>query len=224
MAEPHYQQGDPLLRRETSADQAAALLRRRITDGLLEPGLQLREEQLAAVLGISRNTIREAFRMLGHEGLIVHEPYRGVFVRVMTVADVEDIFRTRRLLEPLGVDALVRDPAAAATLLDIVAAAEEAAAALDWRRVGSANLDLHRAIVESCRSTRMNRLFTQLFAELRLAFLLTGDARAMHEPYLARNRSVAELIARGEGQAAQRDLARYLDQAERHVIDAITAA
>lgn len=224
MTEPRHHGRDPLLRRETSADQAAALLRRRITDGLLAPGLQLREEQLTAVLGISRNTIREAFRMLGHEGLIVRRPYRGVFVRVVTVADVEDIFRTRRLLEPLGVDTLVRDPAAAGSLLDIVAAAEEAAAALDWRQVGTANLDLHRAIVQSCRSTRMNRLFAQLFAELRLAFLLTGDARAMHEPYLARNRSVAELIACGKGQAAQRVLADYLAQAERHVIDAITTA
>jgi DNA-binding GntR family transcriptional regulator len=212
------------------ADQAASVLRRRIADGLLEPGRQLREEQLTATFKISRNTLREAFLILIHEGLIVREPFRGVFVRVVTAADVSDIFRTRQMLEPMGVDPLTKDPVASAKLLKIVAAAYRAAEAEDWREVGTANLDLHRALVEPCRSVRLDRLFAQLFAELRLAFLLSADARAfllsadartMHEPYLAWNKSIAELIAEGKAAAAKKELSRYLDHAERQVIAAV---
>jgi DNA-binding GntR family transcriptional regulator len=212
---PHY---------PSMADQAASILTKRIADGLLEPGRQLREDQLATALGISRNTVREAFRVLIHEGFVVREPFRGVFVRIVTVADVSDIFRTRHVLEPIGVDPLTRDPAAAAKLLEIVAAAEAAAAAGDWRDVGTANLDLHKALVEPCRSVRLDRLFTRLFAELRLAFLLADDARAMHEPYLAWNKSIAELIAGGRAAAAKVELTRYLDHAERQVTAGVARA
>jgi DNA-binding GntR family transcriptional regulator len=203
------------------ADQVASVLRIRITGGLLEPGRQLREEQLTATFKISRNTLREAFLILIHEGLIVREPFRGVFVRVVTADDVSDIFRTRQMLEPMGVDPLTKDSVASAKLLKIVAAAYSAAEADDWRKVGTANLDLHRALVEPCRSVRLDRLFAQLFAELRLAFLLAADARTMHEPYLAWNRSIAELIAEGKATAAKKELSRYLDHAERQVIAAV---
>lgn len=222
MADVDSDLGDLALPHHPSmADQVASVLRRRITDGLLEPGRQLREEQLTAAFKISRNTLREAFRIIIHEGLIVREPFRGVFVRVVTEADVSDIFRTRRVLEPMGVDPLTRDPVASARLLDIIAAAYRAAEADDWREVGTANLDLHRALVEPCRSVRLDRLFAQLFAELRLAFLLSADARTMHEPYLAWNKSIAELIAEGQATAAKAELTRYLDHAERQVSAAV---
>jgi DNA-binding GntR family transcriptional regulator len=76
-------------------------------------------------------------------------------------------------------------------------------------------------LVEPCRSVRLDRLFAQLFAELRLAFLLAADARTMHEPYLAWNKSIAELIAEGKATAAKKELSRYLDHAERQVIAAV---
>ncbi|NUT98229.1 MAG: GntR family transcriptional regulator [Saccharothrix sp.] len=209
--------------RLNTADQVAAVLRKRISDGLLEPGRQLREEQLSTALGISRNTIREAFRVLLQDELIVREPYRGVFVRVVTAEDVADIFRTRRLLEPLGLDALVADPAAAARLLEIADTADAAAREGDWRGVGTANLDLHRALVEPCRSRRLDRLFTQLFAELRLAFLLAGDPQPLHEPYLAWNRRIAELVVAGDADAVRAELLRYLDDAERRITAAVAA-
>ena len=70
-----------LLDRSSTAERVADVLRRRITDGDLPPRTHLSEEQLIEVLRVSRNTLREAFRLLSHEGLLVHELHRGVFVR-----------------------------------------------------------------------------------------------------------------------------------------------
>ena len=53
---------DPLQRSRT-AEQVASVLRRRIADGLLEPGLWLKEDELSTALGVSRNTVREAFQL-----------------------------------------------------------------------------------------------------------------------------------------------------------------
>ena len=88
-----------LLDRSSTAERVADVLRRRITEGDLPPRTHLSEEQLIVVLQVSRNTLREAFRLLSHEGLLVHELHRGVFVRQLDEADLIDLYRLRRTVE-----------------------------------------------------------------------------------------------------------------------------
>lgn len=88
-----------LLGRTSTAERVADILRSRIAEGYFPPGTRLSEDSIGGALGVSRNTLREAFRLLTHERLLIHELNRGVFVRVLTVEDVEDIYRTRALVE-----------------------------------------------------------------------------------------------------------------------------
>ena len=69
------------LGRASTAGRVAEILRSHVTEGRLPPGTRLSEEDIGAALGVSRNTLREAFRLLAHERLLVHEFNRGVFVR-----------------------------------------------------------------------------------------------------------------------------------------------
>ena len=69
-----------LLDRSSTAERVADVLRRRITEGDLPPRTHLSEEQLIVVLRVSRNTLREAFRVLAQHGLVEHVPNRGVSV------------------------------------------------------------------------------------------------------------------------------------------------
>ena len=87
-----------VLARSSTAERVADIMRDRITDGSLAPGSRLPEDAVGSALGVSRNTLREAFRLLVHEGLAVAEFNRGVFVRRLTAADVVDLYRVRRLL------------------------------------------------------------------------------------------------------------------------------
>src|SRR5690606_39343118 len=77
-----------------------------ITDGKLAPGTRVSDTALALRLKVSRNTVREAFRLLAHDGLLVHEFNRGVFVAFVTSEDVRDVYRFRRVIEPQVVRAL----------------------------------------------------------------------------------------------------------------------
>ena len=74
-------------------------LRTSLFDGRLRPGTPLREVELAGALGVSRSTVREALRTLVAENLLTREPNRGVVVRTLDGADVEDLFRARHVLE-----------------------------------------------------------------------------------------------------------------------------
>ena len=127
-------------------DQTAARLRTMVIEGELVPGQRLSEVRLSGDLGVSRNTLREAFRLLTREGLVRHEPNRGVFVAVPSMAAILDIYRVRRLIEiPALAMARPRHRAVAA-MRKAVAAAVAARDRGDWRAVGSANMGFHSAI------------------------------------------------------------------------------
>jgi DNA-binding GntR family transcriptional regulator len=78
---------------------AADAIREAILDGRFTPGLRLKEERLAAQLGISRTPIREALLLLQAEGLIEAVPNRGAFVRSFDVVELLDMYELRALLE-----------------------------------------------------------------------------------------------------------------------------
>ncbi|MEV6249125.1 GntR family transcriptional regulator [Streptomyces sp. NPDC051742] len=200
-----------LLGRTSTAERVADILRDRIAEGYFPPGTRLSEEGIGGALGVSRNTLREAFRLLTHERLLVHELNRGVFVRVLDVEDVADIHRIRRLVECAVVRGLGQPPYALDELTAAVAEGDTAARAGDWKGVSTANIHFHRELVALAGSARTDELMRGVLAELRLAFHVVDDPRTLHEPYLARNREILDALRAGERAMAERLLARYLD-------------
>ncbi|MFD5702633.1 GntR family transcriptional regulator [Streptomyces lasiicapitis] len=208
-----------LLGRTSTAERVADILRSRIAEGYFPPGTRLSEDSIGGALGVSRNTLREAFRLLTHERLLVHELNRGVFVRVLTVDDVEDIYRTRRLVECAVVHALGRPPYAVDALAAAVAEGRAAAGRRDWKGVSTANIHFHRELVALAGSARTDELMRSVFAELRLAFHVVDDPRRLHEPYLVRNQEILDALRAGLGPKAERLLAVYLDDSLQGLVD-----
>ncbi|MER7839462.1 GntR family transcriptional regulator [Streptomyces sp. NPDC096040] len=208
-----------LLGRTSTAERVSDILRSRIADGYFPPGTRLSEDGIGGALGVSRNTLREAFRLLTHERLLVHELNRGVFVRVLTVEDVEDIYRTRSLVECAVVRGLGDPPYALDGLSAAVTEGQRAAAGDDWKAVGTANIHFHRELVSLAGSERTDELMRSVFAELRLAFHVVDDPHALHEPYLSRNRELLQALERGDSRGAERLLETYLTDSLERVVE-----
>ncbi|GAC1038668.1 GntR family transcriptional regulator [Pseudomonas sp. No.117] len=201
---------------ETVTDE----IRRKLVAGELKPGQRLSEAALAESLQISRNTLREAFRVLTQEGLLRHEPNRGVFVSVPDMATIVDIYRVRRLIECQALaQAYPRHPGAL-RMREAVDAAQHARDARDWVAVGTANMAFHAAIVELADSPRLSAFYGQLSAELRLAFGLLKDPEFLHGPYLEMNATIIKLLEEGQPAAACAALESYLVQSERTLLAA----
>ncbi|MFE9569955.1 GntR family transcriptional regulator [Streptomyces sp. NPDC006692] len=209
-----------LLGRTSTAERVADILRGRIAEGYFPPGERLAEDAIGKALGVSRNTLREAFRLLTHERLLVHELNRGVFVRVLAVEDVTDIYRTRRLVECAVVQGLGEPPYPLEGLDAAVAGGERAAEQGDWTGVSTANIHFHRELVALAGSARTDELMRGVLAELRLAFHVVDDPRRLHQPYLVRNREILEALRAGERVAAGRLLAGYLDDSRAQLVEA----
>ncbi|QZY29208.1 GntR family transcriptional regulator [Nocardioides coralli] len=206
-----------------AAEHVSHVLRRAIIEGLLAPGTQLSEQHLGAALGVSRNTLREGFRLLTHDRLLVHHRNRGVFVPRPDAADLADLYRLRQALE--GGALRVAGPVAPEhlrTLAADVAAGDAAASRRRWRQVGTANMDFHEHLLMLAGSPRIVEIGRQVLAETRLAFLHL-DAHALHEPFLARNKGLLALLRTNRLQQAAEELQAYLRDSEQQVLATLTA-
>lgn len=208
------------LERSSTAERVADILRARIIEGAVAPGQRLAEDRIREALGMSRNTLREAFRLLVRERLLVHEFGRGVFVARPTAADVADLYRVRRVVE----GAALRGAAdiGEQQLAGLAAAVEDgrhARDAEDWPGIGTANMRFHRAVTALAGSPRLDDMMDWVLAEMRLVFHIMDAPRDFHLPYLDRNRAIHALVRDGRtGEAAQM-MAEYLDSAERQLLE-----
>jgi DNA-binding GntR family transcriptional regulator len=209
-----------LLGRTSTAERVAAILRERIAQGAFPPGTRLSEERICGALSVSRNTLREAFRLLTHERLLVHQLNRGTFVRVLTPADIADIYRVRRLVECAALRGLGTPPYRVEEVRAAVSAGENAAADGRWQDCSTANIRFHQALAGLAGSARTDDLMRGVLAELRLAFHIMDDPRRFHEPYLTRNQQIVHALEAGDAGEAERLLDFYLEDSRRQLIEA----
>src|SRR5262245_21285761 len=87
------------LRRTSTAQQVADGLTDAIMRGEMPPGAPIRESAIATSLGISRNTVREAVRVLQSGGLVRHTMHHGAAVVDPSQEDLDELYRARIALE-----------------------------------------------------------------------------------------------------------------------------
>jgi len=214
-----------LLKRQTVTEAVAEAIRERILDGGYAEGENLRQDALAAELGVSRIPIREAFRQLEAEGLVTLHAHRGAVVSSLSLGEIAELFDLRALLEP---DLLARaiphmteeDLAAAARVLD------RYDLSLDGRDVhawGEINSEFHLALYRPAGRDRSLGLVQSLLGNTdrytRLQLVLTSGierARAEHAQLLKlcrdRNAQEAGELLRRHVQMAGEDLLAFLRQ------------
>jgi phosphonate utilization transcriptional regulator len=186
-------------------------IERHIVDGKLAPGDKLNETEWATRLQVSRGPVREAFRALEQAGLVRNEKNRGVFVRTVSLAEADEIYAVRAVLEEAACRMLASriDAAQLAALRAHVDAMRAALDARDHDAYARANVAFHDAIVATAGNGKLYETYRRLVGELslfrRAALGVRGDAM---ERSLAEHRAIlAALAARNADQAAQLMLA-----------------
>jgi DNA-binding GntR family transcriptional regulator len=88
---------------DTLADGAKRYIEEGIGAGEFLPGQQLKEEEIAKRLEISRPPIREAFKLLEAQGLVLRRPRRGVFVSEITEKDIWEVYTLKAVLYEMAI-------------------------------------------------------------------------------------------------------------------------
>jgi len=199
--------------RRSTASRVSETLRDFIIQGELPPGTPLREQSLGQALDVSRNTVREALRLLDHEGLVDYHIHRGVAVRRLTAADVHDLYLTREALELVAIDHGLDAPQEALEeIAGTVDAAERAAEAGDWKQVATLDILFHQQIVQLIGSDRIAAFFRRIVAELRLGFAAIEPSD--HGRFVTWNRLLSDLLLERDAARGRDQMRRYLAAAE----------
>ncbi|MDR5694535.1 MAG: GntR family transcriptional regulator [Armatimonadota bacterium] len=94
-------------RYRTTPALIAEVLREAILRGILEGGMQLRQDEIAKSFGVSRIPVREALRQLAGEGLVEFKPHRGAIVSTLSTEEIREIYEIRIALETMAIQLAV---------------------------------------------------------------------------------------------------------------------
>lgn len=146
----------------TSASGAIAdTLRLAILRGQLPPGQLMPQEELAKQFGISRAPVRDAFRQLEAEGLMVTYPHRGAVVVRLTPEEIEEVFLIRESLESTA----LRLAVPRLTNLDFVqaeAVLNQTDADPDTTHMAELNWAFHKSLYSPSRMPRLLKIIRML--------------------------------------------------------------
>lgn len=162
----------------TRREEAADAIRGAIISGDLRPGQRLRELALAADLGVSRPTLREALRTLVQEGLCEQEPHRGFAVASLDAGAIRDLAETRLVLDRMAIEGIW----AADEGMDEVESAWSAYVDADPDAVSQhlAHLALHRALWQASGNSMLMRMWP--VAESMSTLVLAQDQAVRADP------------------------------------------
>jgi DNA-binding GntR family transcriptional regulator len=199
----------------STGHQVALALREAILKGAVKSGTPLRELPLAASMGVSRNTVREAFRLLGREGLVTHFLHRGVVVSEVGQEGIADIYRVRRNLELAAVDAVESGVSKLpADLSDTLRELQTACATRDWPTMVEKDLHFHLQLVRSLGSPRLTEFFSNTLTELRLAASIADRTYDDPVAQIAEHRRIHDCLLAGEFASARLLLHEHFTTAE----------
>lgn len=149
-------------------EQVQAQLREAIIDGRLAPGARLIERELIDMLGVSRTVVREALRQLQAEGLVGEDARKGMIVRALTLAEAQDLYAIRAVLEGLAARLFVQHGTAdeRSALADALKATVSAYEGGDPHEVLTAKNDFYRCLFDGARSDTLTTMLGMLHARI----------------------------------------------------------
>lgn len=211
------------LEHSSTVDRVADELRRAVFDGELESGTALREVALAASLGVSRPTVREALTVLVAEGLATREPHRGVAVATPEAESVRDVCASRLVLEGAGIRAWphagdVRRRRVAASLAAYTGAVRDGGS---YQELNALHLAFHVSLVGLTGSPRLEAMAEQLARELKLALAQVERLQRNAHDEAETHTALVELLLAGDIEPAHAFLVQHLADAEAEIIGAL---
>jgi DNA-binding GntR family transcriptional regulator len=198
--------------RELLSDQIRNALTDEIASGLLAPGVDLDEQDLADRFGASRTPVREALRQLAVTGLVEIRPRRGVIVTQTTPERIMEMFETSAEVEATCVRiATYRiTPLERGTLIDMHDASATLVERGDVDGYDKFNREFHEVIYGATHNLFMAEQALAIRNRLK-AFRRT---QLRHSNRLARSReehdAIMTAIAQGDGEEASRRMRAHM--------------
>jgi DNA-binding FadR family transcriptional regulator len=182
------------------------------------------ESELMALLGVSRNTLREGLRSLVHVGMLESRVGDGTYVRAFSELEAPLVRRAQRagpvdavelraILErgAARLAALRRTAADIANLRQLLQRQREAGLAANRTAYAEADSALHRAVLACTGNALLAEVYDHLGGALKLSVSPELWDRALALREINMHAALVEAIAAGDEAAAERAATRLLE-------------
>lgn len=215
MARTKPDDADQPKQRGSSGEDAYVALYEAMLSGELKPGDRIREAEIAKMLGMSRTPVREAMRQLETQGLLSHQPRKGVTIRKLDHSAITELYLVRVTLEGMAAAEAARHASEAEieALQDMVAS--DAMVQADPVRLSRTNRVFHQTIYRAAH----NRFLLDMLASLEVTMSLLGKTtlslRDRPAPALEEHRRIVAAIAARAPDDAEAAAKQHIQAAHR---------
>jgi DNA-binding GntR family transcriptional regulator len=192
-------QGLKRLKNRSRRGEVIDEVRRAILTGDLAPGSRLPETHLAARLGVSRPTVREAIRELVRERILTEEAYKGVRVASLPADQLLDVFEVRSALETLACQKIAaqRGPDQELALRAALEDLSKAVATGSAKATHAAHLRFHGTLYELSGVELLRALWSVIQSQVNLTITVVDLEKEGLGKMVSNHERFARVLLRG---------------------------
>lgn len=201
----------------TATQRAYQQIKAAILDGTMPPGSQVKEEEVAALCGVSRTPVRDALRRLEAEMFIERSESQRSFVSQWSGTDMAEMFTLRTMLESYAAERATRN-ITPAILVDLRTTSARIAVALneaepDVETFVQQNSIFHRLIMEAAASDRLASMLGRLILLPVVHRTVQKYSRAELRRSLSEHDEIISAFANGDPQWAAAVMTAHIRRA-----------
>ncbi|MCM3759216.1 GntR family transcriptional regulator [Alkalihalobacillus oceani] len=198
-----------------------AVIKQDIIDQDLKPGQRLPERELAERYNVSRTPIRQVLQQLSMEGLVEFIPYKGAFIKDLTIEDFREITQLRAVLEKLAVEICCEstDETVGEQLEYIIRNQQTAIDKKDVKEYIHLDQEFHHAIVKASTNKELERFIELLNQKSYLSRVRTLTLPGQMERSIEEHRDILTYILLNDKENAGKKAAAHVEEALQRYIE-----
>ncbi len=213
-----------LRRGNTLAYKVYEKVKDRILSGELQPGARLKDDELARTFGVSNTPVREAMGELEKDGLIETIPYRGRFVKKMSIEETREVYDVRMALEALAARLAV-ETITESQLAEMREAVEQFEVAFETDDITAgleADLTFHDLIVQASGNSTLLQIVSGLANRIQVLRQVDEGKRRRRQS-LEDHEAILHALKQKDGEKAEAQVCRHIAKGKENVIKLLMA-
>ena len=192
-------------------EQVYARLLDAISEGSLQPGTRLNQEELAAGFSVSRQPVLQALRLLKKDGFVEDAPGRGVQVTPMDVHWIAQVYQVRGSLDALAVRLATEQGAKIDP--EVMQQGRKVHQTRDVQAMIQADLAFHRAIYQASGNPLIEQSINLHWHHLKRVMGAVLQSSHQRQTVWDEHEAIAKAIAAGDADGAVRLVQEHAHEA-----------
>ena len=196
-------------------DQVYRKLLDAISEGTLQPGARMTQEDIAEQLAVSRQPVHQALRLLKQDGFVIDAPGRGVLVAPLDATWLANVYQVRSALDALA--ARLACAGRYAFDSELIAQGRKAARGKNISAMIEADMDFHTAIYNAANNPLIAQSAQQHWRHIRRAMGAVLQSAKVRVAVWDEHEAIARAISNKDTLNAEALMRSHGEQASRHM-------